>query len=868
MRIREMLSRLRDRARRDTLAAELDEELRLHAELAARDRRRMANVTRVREETRDAWTLGVLDDLLQDVRYGARVLRRNVGFTLAVVLTLALGIGANTAIFSVVHAVLLEALPYADPDRLVSAWEVPNGSRDARYAASYLDIVDWQRGTKAFSGISGYGFNRYEITGPEGVDQARAVIAMPGLYGILGARPVIGRMPRDDEQRLPVVAISYRLWQRRFAGSRSVVGRTVLLDHKPFTVVGVLPAGFHFPTPDIDLWTSFQPIASMSPESPGAPNPWITKRSVLAFRVIARLAPGVSMRAAQADLNAAYARSAAAYPDDDAGRTMRLQSVRADAVSGVQRALWTMLGAAGLVLLLGCVNVAHLLMARMSARRREIAVRRALGAHRGRVARQLMTESVLLALVGGAAGVGVAVVASRLFVRFGPSDIPRLENVGLDVSTLAFAVAISLLTGIVFGVAPAMFAWRSGAQDALREQGRGGTAGQAAARARSMLTAIEVALAVVLLVGAGLMIRSFARLLSADIGVQSSGVLAFHVTLPSDRYPGVAQKEAVIDRMLAGLRAIPGVTAAGASTSMPPSRMQEETAYLIEGQPPSTPGHEPRAVFVPATAGFNDALGIALVHGRWFTTADDSASAPVAIVSRSLARRYFPRDDAVGHRIIIDAGPRTIVGVVNDAAYEGVGAPLTPQVYVPFAQRPWPGVWVAVKTAADPATTMQPVRAAVSAADPELDARELEPLSSLVGESVTRPRFQTWLIGTFGALALLLATIGIYGVIAYAVAQRTSEIGLRIALGATTPRVIGLVLRGGMTPVIVGLGVGLVAALAFSRVMVSLLYEVTPTDPSTFIGVSSVLAASALLAAYLPARRAASIDPSAAMRSD
>ncbi|HEX8944635.1 MAG TPA: ABC transporter permease [Gemmatimonadaceae bacterium] len=868
MTVRELLNRFRDRLRRDVLSAELDEELRMHAQLAARDQRRLANITRLREDTRDMWTLGILDDLLHDLRYATRLLGRNVSFTVAVVLTLALGIGANTAIFSVVHAVLLRPLPYADPTRLFSVWEVPTGSPNNRYSASYLDIVDWRRQSRALSGIAGFGYNRYELSGTEGVEQARAVIGMPTLYDIIGARPIIGRMPRDDEQHLPVVALSYRLWQRRYAGNPNIVGRTVLLDHKPFTIVGVLPAGFHFPTPDIDLWTSFQPITDMTSQAPGAPNPWTTKRSLHAFRVVARLAPGVTSAQAESEMNAIDARLAAAYPDEDGGRRIRLQSVRNAAVKDVERALWTMLGAAGLVLLLGCVNVAHLLLARMSARRREIAVRRALGAHRGRVARQLIAESVLLAGVGGVAGVGVAVVATRLLVRFGPSDIPRLETVGLDVTTLAFAIVVSIVTGLVFGVAPAMFAWRSDPQDALREQSRGSIAGRAAARARSVLTAAEVALAVVLLVGAGLMIRSFARLVSADIGVQPDRVLAFHVTMSNDRYPGDGAKVRVVDRMLADLRAIPGVAAVGASTSMPPSRMQETAGFAIEGQPAPMPGHEPEAIFVPATAGFNDALGIALVQGRWFTSGDDSSGAPVAIVSRELARRHFANGNAIGHRIAVNGSSRVIVGVVTDAAYEGVGAPLTPQVYVPFAQRVWPGVWVAVKSVGDPSAVMTSVRAAMERIDPELDARELQPLNGLVGASVLRPRFQTWLIGTFGGLALLLATIGIYGVIAYGVAQRTSEIGLRLALGATTRNVLALVLRGGMMPVIAGLTAGLAAAFAFSRVMVSLLYEVTPTDLSTFLGVSAVLMASALLAAYLPARRAASIDPSSAMRAD
>ena len=869
MRLRELLARLRDRLQRDRLSAELEEELRYHRALLERDQppgRALGNTTYYREETRAMWSLGVVDDLLHDLRYTARVLRRDRGFTAAVVLTLALGIGANTAVFSIVNAVLLRPLPYRQPERLISIWTAPVASPTDRNPASLPDLRDWQQQATMLDGLAGYAFNRFDVSGPQGDDQARAVLGTATLYDVLGASPLIGRLPRPDEEDEPVVAISYRLWHERFAGEPAAIGRQLVLNHQSYTIVGVMPPGFHFPTPDIDLWTTLYSIIA-SPGSEG-PNLWLTSRSLHGYRVVGRLAPGASAAQAERVLGEIERRLAAEYPSIDGGTEIHVQSVQTDAVRDVARGLWTVFGAAALILLLACVNVAHLLLERMAARTRELAVRRALGAHRGRVLRQLVTESVVLGIIGGAAGVAFAFAGVRVLLHLAPADIPRLENVAIDPTTLGFAVAASLLAALLFGIAPAFFGWRGDVHATLRAQGRGASGGAHGARTRGVLTILEVAFAVVILVGAGLMLRSFSALTSADLGVQPDDVVVAQLGVVGTRYRSDDAKTRAVEQVLAAVRAIPGVTAAGGSTSMPPTRMQEAEGFAIVGEPAPAPGHEPTAIFIPTTSGFLEALHIPLLGGRAFDARDGASSPPVAIISRDLARRSFPRGSPLGREITVSGVKRTIVGIVGDAPYEGVGAPIQPVIYVPYAQSPFPGVWLAIRTTMPPSALAAPLRDAFHRVDPELATRRPIALESLVEQSIVRPRFHAWLLGTFGGLALLLASIGIYSVIAYGVTQRQSEIGIRLALGAPRHAVIARELRGGMLPALLGLASGLAAALAGSRVIAGLLYGVAPTDAVTFAGVALVLVATALLAALLPARRAARVDPLIAIRGE
>jgi predicted permease len=868
MRPRELLTRVRDRLRRDRLQAELDEELRHHRAMLERDgdsSRTLGNVTYYREETRAMWSLGLFDDLLQDARYGARVLRRELGLTIAVALTAGLGIGATTAVFGIVNAVILRPLPYVHPDRLTSVWTSPRGTPTDRNPTSLPDVRDWQQQASVFEGLAGYAYNRFDLSGPEGDTQARAVLGTGNLYQVLSATPSLGRLPRPDEERLPVVAISDRLWRERFAAAPSAVGATLRMNGQTYTIVGVMPPGFHFPSPDIDLWTTLYSITS-APSADGG-NIWLTSRSMRGYRVVARLAPGVSMPQAEDAMNVIEHRLGGTYPPD-AGVDVHVQSLRDDALNGVERGLWTVFGAAGLILLLACVNVAHLLLARLSSRGRELAVRRALGAHRGRIVRQLVTESLLLGVLGGLAGIAIAWIAMRLLLRVSPADIPRLETVGIDATTVAFATAVSILTGILFGTAPALLGWARGVHETLRTQGRGAAAGVHGGRTRAVLTAVEVAFAVVLLVGAGLMLRSFAELTSADLGVRRSGVTVAHLTMAGPSYQSDELKARTLESVLAGLRALPGVDAVGASTSMPPTRTQEIEGFEVTGKPRSQPGHEPTAIYIPATAGYVEALGIPLLDGRGFDARDDAASPPVAIVSRELARRYFPGTNPVGRQIDVSNVTRTIVGLCGDAVYEGADAPMKPVIYVPFAQQPFPGVWIAMRGSRDARSLAAPVRDVIHRVDPDLPAYRPASLESLVSEAVLEPRFHAWLLGAFGGLALLLASIGIYGVIAYSVAQRRPEIGIRLALGAPARSVVALVLRSGMLPVIVGIAAGLGIALLGSRLVAGLLYGITPTDRVTFVAVTVVLVATGLAASFVPARRAARVDPLTAIRTD
>jgi putative ABC transport system permease protein len=872
----ELFNRVRDRFRRDALGRELDEELRFHQTMLERDaqalgdphaarrsRIQLGNTTYIKEETRAMWSLGWFDDFLQDLRYAGRVLRHNLAFTAAIVLTLALGIGANTAIFSVVNAVLLQPLPYAQPDRLYSIWTVPSGSPNDRNPVSFPILADWRQQNSVFEDIGGYAFNRYELAGSNGADMVRAIISTPSVYHVLGANPMIGRLPRDDEAQIPVMAISHRVWLHRFGGDRSVIGTKVILGDKPFTIVGVMAPGFHFPTPDIDLWLS---LAAMSPPANGGPNPWITGRAFRGWRTVARLKPGVTAAAAESQMNDIMRRLGEANPNTDAGFNLKLQSVREDSVRNIQRALWFTLGAAGLVLLLACANVAHLMLARLSSRTREIAIRRALGAHRSRVVRQLLTESVVLGLIGGVAGLLVAMAGIRVLVRLSPGDIPRLENIAIDPATLLFATAASLLTGLLFGIAPTIVAWRGGAGgDTLREHVRGGVGGHGT-RARSLLTVAEVAFAMMLLIGAGLMVRSFASLLSIDPGFRVENVTTFQIGFANSRYPNPADQSAALNRVIDRLQAIPGVTLAGASTSLPPTRMQQASGFSIEGEPQADPGKGPMAIFVPATAQFIPALGIPLVEGRQFTAGDDGNAPPVALISRELAHRFFRDRSPVGRRFSAEGATWTIVGVVGDVSYRGIDKPAEPVIYVPFAQSPFGGTWVAVKSTVPAQSLAQPIRDAIHAVDPTMNARELRSMDETVSDSMVRPRFQTWLLVTFGGLALMLAAIGIYGVIAYGVAQRTPEIGLRLALGAPPRSVVGGIMRRGMMPVGAGLVIGLGGAFALSRVMRGLLYGITTTDLPTFVSTAGILTCVALAAAFLPARRAARLDPLKAIR--
>jgi putative ABC transport system permease protein len=662
------------------------------------------------------------------------------------------------------------------------------------------------------------------------------------------------------------VTISHRLWQERYHSDREILGKTVVMNRRPYTIIGVMPPGFHFPTPDIDLWTTLHSIVTL-PNADGS-NPWLTSRGMHGYRVVARLHDHVTLPQAERALNDIEHRLGEAFPESDGGSEIHLQSVREDAVKGVARGLWMVFGTAALILLLACVNVAHLLLERLTVRTRELAVRRALGAHRGRIVRQLMTESVLLGFLGGAAGIAFAFGVMRVLLRLAPADIPRLETVAIDLPTLGFAIGVSLFAALLFGVAPAVLGWSGDMHATLRAQGKAAGGDAHGGRVRALLTMLEVAFSAVILVGAGLMLRSFSELSSVDLGVTTENVVVAQLGLVGSRYRGPAEQALAAEQVLANVRAIPGVVMAGGSTSMPPARMQQSEGFTVVGQPAPKPGHEPSAIYIPVTPGFLEALGIPLLRGRGIEARDDATTSAVVLISRELARRHFAQVDPIGHQVNLGGVPHTIVGVTGDAPYEGVGMPISPVVYVPFAQSPFAGVWLAVRTTLRPQALTAPLRDAFHRVDPDLAVREPHALESLIAESIVRPRFNAWLLGTFGALALVLASIGIYSVIAFAVTQRRSEIGIRIALGAPAQSVVSAILRAGMRPVLIGLVVGFVIALAGARLVSGLLYGIPPTDIVTFGLVAVVLLVTALLAGFMPARRAAKVDPMIAIRGD
>ena len=798
----------------------------------------------------------------QDVRYAARQLRRSPAFALVAVLTLALGIGATTAIFSVVHGVLLRPLPYRAPERLVRIFSF---SDHGRGSVSPLDFADWRDQARSFEGIAAISDVTLTLTArgaePERLDGASV---SANLFSVLGVRPTVGRAfaPGEDAPGAARVAVlSEELWRRRFGADPAVPGRTVLLDGESYTVVGVLPRGTGYPA-DADVWT---PI-DLSREA--------QSRGARYLRVVGRLAPAVSLQQADADLAAVAKRLEQQDPSHNAGYGVSLVGLHESIVGDVRTPLLVLLGAVGLVLLVACVNVANLLLVRAVEREGEIAVRTALGAGRGRILRQLVTEGVLVSLLGGSLGAVLAAWGTRLFVAAAPEGIPRLREVGVDITALALTTAVVALTGVVFGLVPAVHAAAPDLGRTLRVGGRGLTTRAGGHRVRGALVTSEMALAVMLLVGAGLLLRSFARLRDVNPGFRPAGVLTLTVTLPPGTYAKDAHLQAFTAALVARLAAIPGVRSAAAVTSLPLTGTHFGLSFTVDGRPAPDPADEPSAQIRTATPDYFATMGIPLRRGRQFTPRDRDGAPQVVVVNEELVRRYFPGEDPIGKRVQLGWTRDSvrmggeIVGVVGDIKqFDLAGAPV-PEIYTPYDQFPLEYVAAVVRTTADPALIAGPARAQVRALDPDLPVYRLMPMERVVAESVAQPRFYALLLGSFAGVALALAAIGIYGVVAYAVGRRTREMGLRMALGARPADVLALVVRQGLRAAIVGLAVGLVAAAAASRLLRSLLYELTPMDPATFAAAALALTAVAALACYVPARRAARTDPMVAMRSE
>jgi putative ABC transport system permease protein len=839
---------------------DMSEELRALAALA--EPGELGNLTLAAENARESWGWMWLSTLLADIRYGTRSFLRQPGFLAAAVLTLALGIGANTTIFSLINATLLKPLPFPDSERLVVVWKKYGKGPNNENIISAPDFWDFRSQTHSFEGIaifdsSGRGYN-LSATGAE-PEQVSGLRVSASFFTVLRAKPMLGRTFLAEEEQPGKdreVVLSYGLWKRRYGGNVGILGQMITIDGEKFTVIGVMPRQFswQFWSGPRELWV---PVGYTKTDYGRGNN---------SFLSIARLKPGVTLEQARSDLAAVGNRIAKDFPVDDPGVSATADPLNEYGVEGLRQTLVTLFAAVGLVLLIACVNVANLMLARGAARQKEIAIRRALGAPAGRIARQLLTESVLLAVVGGVAGVLLAVWSSRLLfnVLGGQMQLPMrpVDSVPLDGRVLAFAFLLSCLTGVVFGLAPALSAFRSGVNEPLKEGGRDSTEGHGG-RLRHMLVAAEVALALVVLSAAGLVIKSTARLLGVDPGLNPKNVLTMVVSVPQEAiYSGPPGLPRFCRDLTEHVGAIPGVVSVGAVGHLP----FEGTAsrgFQIEGRPPADPEHMPGANYSIACPGYFRSMGIP-VQGREFTDQDTLASPGVIVINQAMARQFWPKQNAIGKAIRFGGsdGPLlTVVGIAGDVHYQGLDAPVASQFMRPYRQAGWPIMNIVVRTRSAPEAFAAPVKNAIKAFLPDRPVASVETMANVVRNSTGSRQAPMVLLSVFSAVALLLAAVGITGVVSYSAIQRRQEIGIRMALGARGADVVAMVVRGSMKWVLAGLAAGILGSIGTTRVLGNLLYEVRPTDPSVLGGVLAVLTGVALVASFIPAFRAAHVDP-------
>jgi putative ABC transport system permease protein len=811
--------------------------------------------------------------LVLDVRYALRALRRTPAFTLIAAVTLAIGIGANTAIFSLVHAVLLRPLPFADPDRLVLVYE-RLGDGHASGTVSAHEFIAWRDRSRAFEQAALWGSRGFNLTGGGEAIAVSALSVSSTFFRVFGVEPLAGRTfaPGEDAGVHRVAVLSHRLWTRRFAADPGAVGRSIVLDDVRYDVVGVMPPGEDEFDPD--LWVPLDlPFEA-------------AKVGKHTFYVAARLRGGATLEHAQAELDAIARQLEREYPAYNNGHGARAVRVHDAIVGDVRRPVLILLGAVGFVLLIACANVAHLLLARAASRQKEIAVRAALGAGRGRLVAQLVTESLLLGVLGGVAGLLVAAWIVDLLPAIRAVQIPRLAEVRIDLRVLAVACGLSLVAGAVSGVVPAIRGSRPGLRQWLTEAGTGSA--RVSGRIEAALVVSEVALAIVLLAGAGLMIRSFVQLARVDPGFEASGVGAIELSLPPARYGEPHQQRAAFEQLLARLEGLEGVHSAATTTGLPLGPCCSHFPIAIEGRTAPPGGREPHAVFTSVSGAYFETMRIPLRRGRFFGPSDarvsmpviryfdeqpypprfgEAQASPVAIVNETMAERFWPGEDPVGRRFRILSSPWvTIVGVVGDVRQVALDLPLMPQMYLPMTQEPRGAMAVVMRTAGDPIDVAPAVREQIRALDPHLPPGELQRMVDVVGRTAGGRRFNAVLLGAFGALAFALSIVGLYGVISYGVAQRTHEIGIRTALGARPGDVLRLVLGRSIRLTALGIAVGVAGALAMTRLLSELLFEVSPTDPAAFAGAVLLLAAASIVATWLPARKALALDPLEALR--
>jgi putative ABC transport system permease protein len=871
--------------RRRKPADDLTEEIRSHLAMEEHDNhergmppdeahyaalRRFGNVTLAQERSREMWGWKWLETLLQDLRFGLRQLRRNPGFTSVAVLTLALGIGANTAIFSVVDAVLLKPLPFANPDRLVTLFESNPQQRIAAAAFSYPNFTECHEQNSVFSEMAGTNAHDLTLTGMGEPTIVHTIVVTPGIFTLLGVQPLVGRffLPKDGLRgSAPVAVISENLWRSRYGGDPRMLGRTIDLDMRPFTVVGIMPGDFRYPirSEGEDVWIPAVKDPLFSTFMPDPKLRWLI--------TVARLRPGVSISQARAAMDAVSLRLAREYPNVNTGWKIHVEPMQKEITGASKPALLVLLGAVGLVLLIACANIANLLLARATVRTREMAVRMAMGAGRFRILRQLVTESTLLGLLGGVAGVLFAFWGVQSLKPLLPPGLPRAQTISIDGNMLFFALALSLAASVIFGLAPALAVARFRFRTNLEEgAGRSGESGRRR-RLRGLLVAAEFALAVVLLVGAGLLIRSFSAMMKVNPGFNARHVVTAEISLPRYQYSTPAQWTAFSNESIQRIQAEPGMQDSALVVPLPIATDSVNFAFTIPDHPALRRGVPREAHYAAGSPGYFHVMEIPLLRGRFFGPQDAPSTPRVAVISQAFARRYFPNQDPLGQRLVFgfplnDVVARQIVGIVGDVRDVSLSQEPGPMMYVPFAQAPFWGEIVVVRSSLSTAAVAGAIRRVVHDIDKNLPVTDIASLPDAMDSqaSVAQPRFRTLLLALFGTLALVLAAVGIFGVMSYSVSRRTHEIGIRMALGASRTGVIRLLLAEAAGLVFAGLVVGIPAALMLTRFLAGLLYGVKPTDPLTFIGVSLILIAVALVACYIPARRAAKVDPMVALR--
>ncbi len=798
---------------------------------------------------------------MHDIRFALRQLTKSPAFTAIAIITLALGIGACTAIFSVVNGVLLRPLNYAEPDRLVLLREnqLP---QYPEFSVSPPNFLDWQKLAKSFTALAAYRGQNYNLTGAREPLRLAGSRVTASYFSVYGVAPQFGRdfLPEEDSPgRNKVVILSHGLWQRQFGGAADAIGRTVQLNGEPHTVIGVMPADFQRSS-NTELWA---PMAFSDDEK--APD----NRGAHYINVAGRLRPGVTLQQARSEMDVLARQLATQYPDSNKGWGVNVFLLPDYLVRDVRVVLWTLLGAVGCVLLIACANVANLLLARANGRMREISIRAALGAGRGRIVRQLLTESVVLSLLGGALGVLIAKWGLDMLLAFAPANLPRAKELGLDGGALGFTFALSVQTGLVFGVAPAWLATGHNLNETLKEGTRGST--ESGRRwFRQGLVVAEVALSLLLLTGAGLLVRSFLRLSAINPGFEPANATAVALSLPERKYDKPEKQQQFAAQLIENLRTLPGVQAVGLTHTLPLVG-DWVLGFVIAGRPPIAPSDQPSTNYYAVSPGYFQAMGIRLVRGRLFTERDTDKAPHVAIINETLAREHFPNENPLGKRINITNGPddfREIVGIVSDVKQYGVDKETTAQSYEPFSQKPYNNLTVIIRTAGDARALHNSIRAQVFAVDKDQPVSSIRPLEVILADTMSRQRFAMLLLTVFSMVALVIAAVGIYGVMAYSVSQRTNEIGIRMALGATTRDVLRLILRQGLGVIGAGLAAGLLAALFAARLVESLLYRTSAHDPLILGGIALTLGAVAFVACLIPATRATRIDPLEALRNE